>query len=101
MTAAAEQAFWSLDANGWVPADDLSVGTVVRGLDHNWEVTAHEVINEPTTVYNLTVERAHTYFVGDASALNDPDAGAVWVHNTCSYWAYRRSEGVDDYVKRL
>jgi hypothetical protein len=37
------------------------------------------------TVYNLTVEGDHTYFVDDQVA-----GGAVWVHNTCAeakrYW---------------
>ena len=32
--------------------------------------------SKPYTVYNLTVEDAHTFFVGSAG-------GGTWVHNTC------------------
>ena len=33
--------------------------------------------SKPYTVYNLTVEDAHTFFVGSAG-------GGTWVHNTCT-----------------
>ena len=34
--------------------------------------------SKPYTVYNLTVEDAHTFFVGSAD-------GGTWVHNTCAF----------------
>ena len=88
-----EHPFWSVDANGWVPAEDLSIDAIVHGLDYHWQVATYDVINEPVTVYNLTVEGAHTYFVGDTSDLSNPNAGAVWVHNKCTYDDWRKLAG--------
>ncbi len=60
----------------WVPAIDLKPGMVIYSaagiLTSILEVT---VIERPTVMYNLTVEQAHTYFVG---------SGLWLVHNACS-----------------
>ncbi len=42
-------------------------------------VTGIERKAGPTTVYNLTVEDDHSYFVGTTE-------GGTWVHNTCPEW---------------
>lgn len=59
--------------DGWVRADSLSPGDIVRTMSGAAIVDSLSFGNERTTVYNLTVESAHTYMVG-------PDA--TWVHNT-------------------
>lgn len=53
----------------------MIVGDVVVTIDGSGGVVeALEVIIAPQTMYNLTVDEAHTYFVGDGEWL---------VHNTC------------------
>ena len=60
---------------GWVVAGELLVGEHVRRLDGSWGVVEQLTIEaRPVVMYNLTVARAHTFFVGDAGWL---------VHNAC------------------
>jgi hypothetical protein len=63
------------EEEGWTPAGELRSGMHVRQADGSdgvvwfaWEV------HEPETMYNLTVDTAHTFFVGEGQWL---------VHNTC------------------
>jgi hypothetical protein len=63
------------DEAGWVPAGDLWDGARVRNADGSFgAVEGATVIADPEVMYNLTVEEAHTFFVGDGKWL---------VHNTC------------------
>ena len=60
---------------GWVAAGELLVGEHVRRLDGSWGVIEQLTIEaRPVVMYNLTVARAHTFFVGDEGWL---------VHNAC------------------
>jgi hypothetical protein len=60
---------------GWQLAGDLTVGTKVRQSDGRYgEVTDKEIINQPQQMYNLTVDQAHTFYVGERNLL---------VHNSC------------------
>ncbi|MBO1349454.1 MAG: hypothetical protein EBE86_019630 [Hormoscilla sp. GUM202] len=57
-------------ANGWVEAEDLSVGdTLVRLGGKTATVTDLESHQDSTRVYNFEVERAHTYYVSDDQLL--------------------------------
>jgi hypothetical protein len=70
-------------SNVWVGAGDLKVGdTIKRSNGQLGVVKAVEVKNDRQVVYNLTVEGAHTFFVGEGQWL---------VHNS----------GCDDWVREL
>jgi hypothetical protein len=63
----------------WAAAKDLQVGDQLLAADGHWvtlTATTSELHPEGITVYNLTVDGDHTYFVTDASGDE-----AVWVHN--------------------
>jgi RHS repeat-associated protein len=63
-------------ASEWVAAADLTVGDEVVAADgHTGRVERIEFVQQPETMYNLTVADAHTYFVGDEQWL---------VHNQCT-----------------
>jgi len=65
-------------ARGWVRAGQLGIGTsIVTRAGPALVVIAieHQERAEGYSVYNLTVDQDHTYFVGAAQ-------GGVWVHNT-------------------
>ncbi|HEX6291760.1 MAG TPA: RHS repeat-associated core domain-containing protein [Herpetosiphonaceae bacterium] len=63
------------EEHGWVPAGHLQVGAHVRTADGTpGTVQAVEFAHDPQPMYNLTVDQAHTYYVGEEQAL---------VHNTC------------------
>jgi hypothetical protein len=87
---------------GWVRADGLSPGDVVRTMGGAAVVDALFFGNERVTVYNLTVADSHTYMIG-------PDA--TWVHNCrpvrhhwipkvkdIRLWALARDIDVEDHV---
>lgn len=70
--------------NGYVAAKYLSVGDCVQTADGGYlEITAIEqqILDEPLTVYNFTVDDNHSYYVGDNELLvhnlscNDSDIG--------------------------
>ncbi|WP_309051993.1 polymorphic toxin-type HINT domain-containing protein, partial [Streptomyces sp.] len=80
--------FWVPELREWVKAGDLEVGASVRtssGVEIR--ISAVEEWEERTTVYNLTVSDAHTYYV----RLGDQD---VLVHNThCPVLTLEYKEG--------
>lgn len=64
-------------AKGWTEACELRAGDVLYTVNGEYvvvEQVQHEILEEPITVYNFSVEDNHTYFVGDKS---------LCVHNTC------------------
>jgi RHS repeat-associated protein len=74
--------------DGWLPAGELWVGAQVRNAEGEYgSVEAVEVARHPQPMYNLTVARAHTFFVGEQQWL---------VHNQCPPKAYK----VADHVQR-
>lgn len=69
-----EHPFYTLE-EGWVPADELKPGMHVRQADGDYElVWLKWNVRETQEMYNLTVDEAHTYYVGDGQWL---------VHNIC------------------
>ncbi len=61
---------------GWVAAGDLKKGEHVRKADGTWGVVeSMRLVEREQRMYNLTVDEAHTYFVGDVRWL---------VHNVCA-----------------
>ena len=74
----------------WVNAEDLSVGTVLTSLNDNNEIiplgtiTATQRVEQEKVMYNLTVDTAHTFFVGEQG----------WsVHNTSCPISIRSAGG--------
>jgi hypothetical protein len=62
-------------ARGWVAAKALAPDDrIVRADESLASIVALEALDRRATVYNLTVDEAHTYFVGE---------GELWVHNAC------------------
>jgi RHS repeat-associated protein len=76
ITTTAEHPFY-VDNQGWLPAGDLSEGTVISGpkADNNISIVKVQLNQEPQYAYNFTVDTDHTYFVGKTN---------MWVHNACN-----------------
>ncbi|MBI4493717.1 MAG: hypothetical protein HY690_13075, partial [Chloroflexi bacterium] len=69
-----EHPFFTLE-HGWLPAQALTAGLHVRKSDGGFGIVhALALEHQPQRMYNLTVEGAHTFFVGDGQWL---------VHNGC------------------
>jgi len=65
--------FW-VDGQGWTFVKDLKVGDLLVQSDGNTlKIESIELEYESATVYNMTVDEFHTYFVSDLG---------IWVHNT-------------------
>jgi RHS repeat-associated protein len=65
-----------VEGAGWVPAGALWVGAAVRRENGQPGVVQQVTFDQQAqTMYNLTVETAHTFFVGQQQIL---------VHNTCN-----------------
>lgn len=59
---------------GWIGAGGLQPGMNIETIDGaRMEVTGATPLHQQSTVYNLTVDDFHTYFVGE---------GGAWVHNS-------------------
>ena len=62
-------------SRGWTSAAQLKIGEdIITSGQHRAFVVSREKQVEAITVYNLSVQDAHTYFVGE---------NQMWVHNTC------------------
>jgi len=62
-------------ARGWVAAKALTPeDRLVRADESLASIVSLEALDRRARVYNLTVDEAHTYFVGE---------GELWVHNAC------------------
>jgi len=65
--------FW-VEGKGWTYVKDLKVGDLLVQSDgKTLEITSIELLHKHVTVYNMTVDEFHTYFVSDLG---------IWVHNT-------------------
>jgi RHS repeat-associated protein len=63
------------EESGWLPADELKLGMHIRQADGDYElVWLKWNIHKTQHMYNLTVDTAHTFFVGRGKWL---------VHNDC------------------
>jgi hypothetical protein len=70
-----EHPFYAADGE-WIAAANLDVGDEVYQVDGSYgTVETMSFVYRPQGMYNLTVEGAHTYFVGDEQWL---------VHNGCA-----------------
>ncbi|WP_254457044.1 polymorphic toxin-type HINT domain-containing protein [Brevibacillus sp. HB2.2] len=59
---------------GWTFVKDLKVGDLLVQSDGNTlKIDSIELLHKQVTVYNMTVDEFHTYFVSDLG---------IWVHNT-------------------
>ncbi|MEM8532056.1 MAG: polymorphic toxin-type HINT domain-containing protein [Chloroflexota bacterium] len=59
-----EHPFYTLE-RGWVDAGDLWVGAHIRKADGSYGMIQFLTVErEPQVMYNLTVDEAHTFFVG-------------------------------------
>jgi Pretoxin HINT domain len=68
----------STSSFGWVNAGELKLGNVVwQGRNTTGIVARVKTVTKNQTMYNLEVEKAHTYFVG---------AGKWLVHNAARLW---------------
>lgn len=68
-----EHPFYTI-AGEWVEAENLTVGDLIWSLDGDYgAIEDIELIQTQQPMYNLTVDEAHTFFVGDGDWL---------VHNT-------------------
>ncbi|WP_261570966.1 HNH/ENDO VII family nuclease [Frankia gtarii] len=82
LTATDHHPFWDDVDHAWVDADDLtSADTLRTPTGSHIRVTATREYDRAQTVYNLTVDTLHTYYVLAGQA-------PVLVHNaSCSYWS--------------
>lgn len=65
--------FW-MDEKGWTFVKDLKVGDLLVQNDGNTlKIESIELLHKHVTVYNMTVDEFHTYFVSDLG---------IWVHNS-------------------
>ena len=115
-----EHPFYS-EEEGWVSADELKTGMHVRQADGDYElVWLKWNIHKIQEMYNLTVDTAHTFFVGDGQWLVhnntcptydrsafgeiDPDVrSAVFKRDnyTCAYCGERGGDLTVDHVYPL
>jgi hypothetical protein len=78
--ATAEHPFWARE--GWTPAGELRPGDELFTSTGGWiRVHGNTWIAREQLVYNLDVDGADTFFVGESGA---------WVHNTCQLNARQR-----------
>ena len=80
ITTTAEHPFY-LHNQGWIEARDLLKGDVVATLHGTASVYSNKYQDDPTEVFNLTVDWGETYYVLPEGAGDIEQA--VWVHNTC------------------
>ncbi|MBR1651662.1 MAG: hypothetical protein IJ691_10920 [Lachnospiraceae bacterium] len=88
-----EHPFYIADGNYWKAAGMLDCGDRLLSTDGEFNVigTKQETIPGGVMVYNLTVDRNHTYFVGKTRIL---------VHNECSSISTKRTKAVKEAWKR-
>ncbi len=81
-----EHPFWSEDRNGWVSAKRLKVNEVVRSTG-NKQVSVKSITRQKqASVYNLEVNRSHSYLVGKSRLV---------VHNGCGEQEEPKGPGFD------
>ncbi|WP_233277784.1 polymorphic toxin-type HINT domain-containing protein [Paenibacillus durus] len=73
----------STDGKGWTYVKDLKVGDLLVQSDGNTlKIDSIELLHKQVTVYNMTVDEFHTYFVSDLG---------IWVHNTnCNFSVWNK-----------
>lgn len=71
LRATAQHPFWAAEQRTWVDAGDLAPGDTLRRPDATTLSidTVHDYTARDTTVHNLTVADAHTYYAGHTPLL--------------------------------
>jgi hypothetical protein len=71
LRATAQHPFWAAEQRTWIDAGDLATGDTLRRPDATkLSIDAvHHYTERGTTVYNLTVADAHTYYAGHTPVL--------------------------------
>ena len=82
-----EHPFWSEDRNGWVSARRLKVNEVVRSTGNKQVFVKSITRQKQATVYNLEVNRSHSYLVGKSRLV---------VHNGCGEVGQQRDPWGND-----
>ncbi|MEM8535049.1 MAG: polymorphic toxin-type HINT domain-containing protein [Chloroflexota bacterium] len=102
-----EHPFYTLE-RGWVDAGDLWVGAHIRKADGSYGMVQFLAVErEAQVMYNLTVDEAHTFFVGAQRWLVH-NSGCPWPPNLSSInqelraiaEKYENTPGADHKVKR-
>ena len=90
-----------VEGEGWVYAEDLQIGDEVRQADGTTgRVWLKWNVYKTQEMYNLTVDTAHTFFVGEGQWL---------VHNSCNWlgsgsapkWGEKLAEYADNVYKNM
>jgi len=85
LTTTAEHPLWSATAGGFVQAAAIVPGDWLMTADGEWAyVTSSAYTGRTETVYNLTVDDAESYYVGEAGVL---------AHNTPICWKSSKQFG--------
>jgi len=64
-----EHPFYTISGE-WVEAADLRPGDLIRNIDGSYgEVNGMRIVEREQAMFNLTVDEAHTFFVGDGQWL--------------------------------
>ncbi len=81
---------------GWGAAGNIQVGDVLMN-DQGTVVSVETIkfVRDKTTVYNLTIDRYHTYFAGGVWVHNSKDGGARSAFKDTAYWNPRVRLGTD------
>jgi RHS repeat-associated protein len=81
-----------VEDKGWTFVKDLKVGDLLVQSDGNTlKIESIELEHKHVTVYNMTVDEFHTYFVSDLG---------IWVHNTnCFIGGYINKNEAPSHVK--
>ena len=70
ITATSNHPFWTINTQNWTEAGQLNVETVLWNInDKNSTISSLRSYTKKATVYNLTVDNDHTYFVGVGEVL--------------------------------
>ena len=82
-----------VEGKGWTDAEDLQPGDDIRQADGSTgEVESIAIEETSQEMYNLTVDEAHTFFVGDGQWLvhNCADASGVHLYSQDDYDALKQ-----------
>lgn len=82
-----------MEGEGWVEAKDLQLGDDIRKAD-GYTGKVESITTEETSqeMYNLTVDEAHTFFVGDGQWLVHNDARCLVVGENSFEYSYALHE---------
>jgi hypothetical protein len=61
--------FWSVDRQAWVPVSSLRRGETLQTLKGETQVVSYTMTDRVEPVYNIEVEGAHCYRVGESGVL--------------------------------